>query len=181
MARRTSARRFAQAVFQIALEKEELDKWQTDLGTIDSLREDAAFMAVLENPKVPFDSKAKLLSERLGGIGPLALNLALLLVARGAIGIIGDIAAEYRRLVDAQRGIEPAEVITAVPLDEADKKKLAENLSAMVGKQVTLDTSVDPEILGGIIARMGGKLLDGSTRSRLAALKRELVGAEKKH
>ena len=174
MARRTSARRFAQAVFQIALEKEELDKWQTDLGTIDSLREDAAFMAVLENPKVPFDSKAKLLSERLGGIGPLALNLAYLLVTRGALGLTGEIVEEYQQLVNSHRGIEKAEVTTAVPLDDEDKKRLEERLGAIVNKKVIITTTVDSSLIGGFIARIGGKLLDGSTRSRLEALKREM-------
>ncbi|MGD9143877.1 MAG: ATP synthase F1 subunit delta, partial [Dehalococcoidia bacterium] len=81
-----------------------------------------------------------------------------------------------QRLLDTYRGIEPAKVITAVPLDEKDKQKLTERLSAVVGKQVVLKAEVDPEILGGIIARVGGKLLDGSTRSKLAALKRELTG-----
>ena len=78
------------------------------------------------------------------------------------------------------RGIETAEVTTAVPLDDKDKKKLAEKLGALVGAKVELKTQVDPEILGGIVARVGGKLLDGSTRSKLAALKKELVGGERK-
>ena len=83
-------------------------------------------------------------------------------------------------MLDNYLGVEQAEVVTAVPLDENDVQKLAKNLGAVVGKEVVVKAEVDPEILGGIIARVGGKLLDGSTRSRLAALKRELVGAEKK-
>ena len=108
------------------------------------------------------------------------MNLVYLLIARSGIGMVADIAAEYQRLLDSHRGIEPAEVITAVPLDEKDIKKLTDNLSAVVGKDVVVRAEVDPEILGGIIARVGGKLLDGSTRSKLAALKRELVGTGRK-
>ncbi len=91
-----------------------------------------------------------------------------------------DIAGEYQRLLDGYYGIEPAEVITAVPLDDKDIQKLTENLSALVGKKIVLKSEVDPGVIGGIVARVGGKLLDGSTRSKLAALRRELVGTERK-
>ena len=175
MARRVYARRYAQAVFEIALEIKELDRWQSDLRKMASLTEDATLIAFVESPKIHFDDKARLLSEWLDGISPLALNLVYLLVARGRLGMIGDIADEYQRLLNNYRGIEPAEVITAISLDEEDKPRLSEHLSAMVGKKVTLKTEVDSRLIGGIIARIGANLLDGSTRSKLMALKRELV------
>ena len=178
MARKVYARRYAQAVFEIALERKELDKWQSDLRRIASLGEEAAFMAALESPKFHLDDKAKLLSERLGDINPLALNLACLLVAKGRLGMVGDIANEYQRLLDGYRGIEHAEAITAIPLADADKQRLSERLSAVTGKKVVLKSEVDSSLIGGIIARVGGKLIDGSTRSKLVALKNELVGAK---
>ncbi len=177
MAVRFYARRYSQAVFEMALEAKELDRWQSDLRKIASLAEDATLAAFLESPKIHFDDKTRLLSERLDGINPLALNLAYLLVARGRLSMIGDIADGYQRLLDSYRGIEPAEVITAIPLGEEDKLKLAEHLSAVVGKKVVLKTEVDSRLIGGLIARIGGKLLDGSTRSKLEALKKELAGA----
>ena len=177
MARRGYARRYSQAVFEIALETKELDRWQSDLKKVVSVVGDAAFMALLESPRFHFEDKARLLSERLRGINPMALNLVLLLVTRGRLSIIGDIADGYQRLLDSYRGIEPAEVTTAVPLDDKDRVKLAEHLGAMVGKKVRLKCEVDPSLIGGIVARIGDKLLDGSTRSKLMALKRELVGA----
>ena len=179
MARRIYAKRYAQAVFNIAVEREELDRWQSDLRKMASLGEDAAFVAFLESPKLHFDDKARLLSERLGDINPLALNLAYLLVARGRLAMVGDIADEYQRLLDSYRGIEQAEVTTAIPLDDEDKIRLAEHLGAVVGKKVVLKPEVDSSLIGGIIARIGGKLLDGSTRSRLRALKKELSGVAK--
>ena len=112
----------------------------------------------------------------MGEVNPLALNLVRLLIARDSIGIVGDIAEEYQHLLDGYHGIVPAEVVTAVPIDDSDVQRLTENLSAFVGKKVVLKSAVDPDIIGGIVARVGGKLLDGSTRSKLAALKRELVG-----
>ena len=180
MARKAYARRYAQAVFEIALEKKELERWQSDLQKIVSTVGDDAFLAAMESPKIKFDDKVRLLSERLGDVNPLVLNLVRLLIARVGIGMIGDIADEYQRLLDSYHGIEPAEVIIAVPLDDKDIQKLTENLSTLVGKKIVLKSEVDPRVIGGIVARVGGKLLDGSTRSKLAALRRELVGAERK-
>lgn len=180
MAKKAYARRYAQAVFELALEEKELERWQSDLQMVVKALEDATFLAALESPKLKLDDKTRLLSARLGDINPLVLNLVRLLITRLGISMIGDIADEYQRLLDSYHGIEPAEVITAVPLDDKDIQKLTENLSALVGKKVVLKPEVDPDIIGGIIARVGGKLLDGSTRSKLAALKRELVGAERK-
>jgi len=177
MARKAYAKRYSQAVFEIALETKELDKWQSDLRKIVGIVGDAAFMALLESPKFHFADKARLLSERLEGINPLALNLVLLLVTRGRLDIIGDIADEYQRLLDSYRGIEQAEVMAAIPLSDEDKLKLAEHLGAIVGKKVVLKSEVDSRLIGGIVARIGGKLLDGSTRSKLVALRRELAGA----
>ncbi len=180
MPKKASARRYAQAVFEIALERKELEQWQSDLKKLVDTVSDDTFLAALESPKIKFEDKARLLSERLTDINPLALNLVYILITRAGVGMIVNIAEEYQRLLDGYHGIEPAEVITAVPLDDKDIQKLTENLGALVGKKVVLKSEVDPDILGGIIARVGGKLLDGSTRSKLVALRRELVGTERK-
>ncbi|MFC1892546.1 ATP synthase F1 subunit delta [Chloroflexota bacterium] len=175
MAKRVYARRYAQAVFHIALEKGELDRWQSNLSKIAGLAEDASLVALLESPKIHFDAKAQLLSEQLGAVNPVALNLVYLLVTKGRMSMAGEIADEYQRLLDSHQGIERAEVITAVPLDDEHKQRLTQQLATMLGKKVALKAEVDPGIVGGIMARIGGKLLDGSTRSKLTGLKRELV------
>jgi len=90
---------------------------------------------------------------------------------------VGDIADEYQRLLDSYRGIEQAEVITAVPLGDEGKLKLGKRLAAVFDKKVVLKSGVDSSLIGGIIVRIGGKLIDGSTRSRLESLKRELISA----
>ncbi|MBA7683867.1 ATP synthase subunit delta [subsurface metagenome] len=177
MARKVNTQRYAQAVFEIALETKELDSWQSDLQRIASLAEDDAIVAFLESPKIPFDDKSKLLSEQLNGVNSLALNLVYLLAARGRLRSIDDIADNYQQLLDNYRGIEVAEVVTATALDEKDKRRLAEHLSVIVGKKVTLKTEVEPGLIGGVIAKIGGKLLNGSTRSKLDALRKELVRA----
>lgn len=176
MARRFFARRYAQAVFAIAREKNELDRWQSDLDRVAKLSADATVTALLENPKVPFEAKARLLSGQLGDISPLALNLVYLLVTKGRLGIIGDIYNEYRLLLDSYRGIERAEVTTAIALDEKEIARLAEQLGAVVGKRVVVETKIDKGLIGGIVARVGGKLLDGSTISKLVAMREAVAG-----
>lgn len=179
MARKVYARRYAQAVFEIALETKELDKWQSDLTKIASLAEDDTLIAFLESPKIQLDDKVKLLSEQLKDINPLVLNLVYLLSARARLRMIGDIADDYQRLLHNYRGIETAEVTTATALEEEDRRRLAEHLSAIVGKKVTLKTEVEPRLIGGVIARIGGKLLDGSTRGKLESLKKALGSTKK--
>jgi F-type H+-transporting ATPase subunit delta len=176
MAKQAYARRYAQAVFEIALEKNELDRWQADLQKMVGAVTDSTFLAALDSPKIKIENKSRFLKERLGDINPLALNMALLLINRTGIGVITEIADEYKRLLDNYHGIETAEVTTAVQLDDKEKQKLADRLGVLVDAKVELNTRVDPEILGGIVARVGGKLLDGSTRSKLVALKKELAG-----
>ena len=175
MPRKFNAQRYARAVFEIALAEKELERWQSDLQNLVGAFGDEQLLAVLESPKIKFEEKSRLLAQ-FNGIGPLALNLVRLLVTRGGIHLLPEITAAYNHLVDDYRGIQTAAVVTAVPLDKKDKEKLAEELGAMVGKKVNLETTVDPAIIGGIVARVGGRLLDGSTRSKLTALKKELAG-----
>jgi len=176
VARRFYARRYAQAVFNIAREKKELDKWQSDLKQVAALSSDATVTAFMENPRVPFEAKAKLLAGQLGGINPLALNLVYLLVSRGRLGMLGAIADEYQLLLDGYRGIERAEVTTAIALDDKDIAGLEERLGAMVGKKVVVEARVDSGLIGGMVARVGGKLLDGSTINKLMAMRKALAG-----
>jgi F-type H+-transporting ATPase subunit delta len=175
MPKKANARRYARAVYEIALEAKALEPWQADLQKIVGVLSNADFMAAMESPKIRFEKKSQLLADGLADVSPAALNLVRLLIMKNGISEIGEIAAEYRRLVDAYHGVQQAQVVTAVPIDARDKEKLAENLGALAGSKILVESQVDPAILGGVIARVGGKLLDGSTRSKLAALKRELA------
>ena len=174
MAKKAHVRRYVQAVFEIALERQELDKWQSELRKIAVLGEDPAIPPLLENPKLRFEDKKKLLSGVLTDISSLAMNLVYMLVTKGNLNMVTDIADGYQEMLDIYRGIERADVVTAVPLDDDDRKRLEARLGAVVNKKVIVTQEVDPDLLGGIVARMGGRLLDGSVRSRLAALKSEI-------
>ncbi len=171
----TFAKRYAQAAFRIAQEKNELQEWRPDLREIAELMQDLEFAALVENPKLPFELKAKLAQERLGKINPLALNLAYLLIAKGRLKSAGQIADEYEHLLDDYYGIRHAEVITAIPLDDADKERLSHRLEAIVGKKVSVSLQVDPNILGGVVARINDSLIDGSIHNKLEIMKKSLV------
>jgi F-type H+-transporting ATPase subunit delta len=170
-----SAKRYAQAVFQIALENNQIDSWRSELDTVAATLSDPQLKAILEDPKVHLDNKIELVKKCLPGISQLALNFSYLIVTKQALGIVERIATEYHRMADALQGLEHARVTTAVELNEDDRERLSKHLAAMTGKKVTVETDVDSSIIGGYVARIGDKLLDGSTRAKLEALKKKLV------
>ncbi len=176
MARVTSGKRYAQAAFKLALEQGELDSWQASLRKIADVTTEEKLMALLGNPKLPFEVKKALLAERLGKINPLALNLAYLLVRKDRLGIAGDISQQYDRLLDTHHGVEHVEVITALPLGDEDKERISSQFGEITGHKVAIDAQVDPSIVGGIKAKIGDTLIDGSIRNRLEALRKSLVG-----
>ena len=174
MVAKGSARRYARAVFELD-EKDQIAEWQDDLDKIISIGEDATIAAYLENPNIHFEDKARLLHERLGGVNPMVLNLVYVLLTRSRLDMLPDIAAEYQRLVDDYQGVERAEVTTASPLDDETRKKLSREIGRLIGKKVILKTEcVNPDLIGGVVVKVAGKLLDGSTRGKLAALKKEI-------
>jgi F-type H+-transporting ATPase subunit delta len=112
----------------------------------------------------------------------MIIKLVAILSAGGKLTLVSEIAEEYQRLVDNYRGIEgaeTAEVTTAIQLDTDYQLKLAQRITEIFGKPVILKTIVDPSIIGGIVIRVGDKLIDGSLRTKLAALKKELGGVAK--
>ena len=177
MARVTSGKRYAQAVFKLALEKGELESWQASLRKIADITTDEKLMVLLENPKLHFAAKKVLLAEWLGEINPLALNLAYLLVRKDRLGIAGDISVRYDSLLDAYHGVEHVEVITALPLDDEGRERISSRFGEIIGHKVVIDAQVDPSIIGGIKAKIGDNLIDGSVKSKLGALRKSLVEA----
>ena len=177
MAKAVSARRPAQAVFQIALEKKELESWQSDLNIIAEVLRNPQLAAMLENPKIQFNQKERILQKILTGINPVAMNLVRFLVVKKRIRIVEDLVAEYRRLMNAHYGRETAEVITAIPLGDDERKKLQKKLSVITQKEIVITTQVDSDIIGGLVAKVGDQVIDGSVRTRLKDLRKSLVEA----
>jgi len=177
MPKAASAKRYAQAVFELAKEKGQLVGWLIELRAIQEVLKEPQLKVLMESARVPTHVKRRVLEEALTGAEPLARNFISLLLAKDRLALLDDIVEEFQRLADAEAGIQHAEAITAVPLDEADKKKLEERLAALTGKKIVLSTRVDESLIGGIVTRLGDKVIDGSTRTKLLALKRSLAEA----
>ena len=175
MPKRVSGKWYAQAIFELALEKKELEGCQKGLDQLAELTRDESLMALLENPKLPFEAKEHLLREKLGEGHPFVFNLALLLVSKDGLRLAGDIDHHFRLLFDAYRGIEHAEVTTAVPLNEKEREIVSNRIGEFTGRKVTLDLQVDPSIIGGFIARIGDTMIDGSVRQNLDSLGKNLL------
>ena len=173
-----SANRYAEAVFELASETGTADAWARDLQTIAEFVSDADVRGLLASGRVPRDEKLRLLSAALESkIAPQAWNLVRLLEQRGKADLGPEILRGFMERYDAQRGVAHAIVTTAVPLSDDELQAIATRLSTITGKQIDVTALVDESILGGLVARIGDELIDGSTKSRLVALKRRLEGA----
>ncbi|MFC2009943.1 ATP synthase F1 subunit delta [Chloroflexota bacterium] len=171
---RASARRYAEAVFQIALETGKLDAWLNDLETIKGFTTQAGYLSVIGDPRWSISAKLQYVDQSASRILDEAKNLLKLLVTKGHTRLAGEIFSEYRQLLNQHRGVANASIITAFPLDEQEEKQVMGFLSNLLNKIIILDEEVDPEIIGGIVARVEGKLLDGSTATKLNKLKNYL-------
>ena len=174
-----SARRYAQAIFEIAQAKNNLDEWKKELRKLSDLMKDREIVDLIDHPKVPFNLKAELIKQKLNTPNELVLNLCYLLILKGRIKNTEQIADEYDNLLDEQRGIKHAVVTTAVPIDETDKQKITGQLEKITGRKVTVKLKVNPSILGGMVARIEDTLIDGSIRNSLDLLRKDLVEATK--
>ena len=176
MARGASARRYAQAVFAIALEQGEPDRWLDDLALLSDAMVNEEFANFLDAPQLTLSQKTDMIEESLGdSIGPLALNLISLLASRNSARLLPSITESYQEMLDEHNGIERAEVVSAVALSDEQQDRIETMLKGIVGKDITSTSRIDPQILGGFVARVGDKVIDGSTRTRLDELRRELV------
>jgi F-type H+-transporting ATPase subunit delta len=173
----TAAKRYAQAAFELASRDKDIESWAASIDAIAEFMSEADIKRVLENTRVSQETKLQLIGAGLGDLPRMPLNLARLLVRKGRTNLAGDIAAAFRQLVDDESGIAHVYARTAVPIDEAELAALTTRLRDRTGKNVVLETEVDPSLLGGIVIQIGDQLVDASTRARLQALRGSLVGA----
>ena len=176
-AREIAGRRYALAVMEIARADASLDEWQAALGTLESLTERRQFVDALQADGVTDEQFDAVARQAHDGIGNKQLNLFRLLRSKRRLALGPSIASFYDELLDEERNVARATVRTAVELDSDRQASLQRRLAAQTGKQVELETVVDPSILGGMTVRIGDRLLDASTRTRLQNLRRELERA----
>ena len=177
MARRdTAARRYAEAAFEVAMRDGTLERWRRDLDLAASLAGDERVLAVLANPAIPIERRATVLDELLGDrVSEQAANLIRLLLRRGRIEDLPRVAAQYRRLDDERQGITHATATSAAELTQDEIRELTARLEQSTGGRIALDVEVDPSLLGGLVVRVGDRLIDGSVRGRLERLRNQLI------
>jgi F-type H+-transporting ATPase subunit delta len=140
-----------------------------------ALETSADLRLTLGDPRLPLERKHGVVADLLGGrVLPLTLNLVNFLVAAGHSRDLPDIADELAARAAAERDRVVAEVSTAFELDEETVQRLAEALSRATGKQVEVKTVIDPSLVGGVVARVGDTVIDGSLRHRLEGLRQAL-------
>ena len=176
MIQEVAAKRYAEAAYLIAREDAKEEAWADGLRAMAVLFGDTQAQALLESTRVPAAQKTQLVEKALAGADPLVRNLARLLLRRGRTALGPQIAEAYQELLDEAQGIRHAVVTTAVPLSADDLNAVERRLAEIAGGQVVVKPAVDESILGGLVVRIGDRLIDGSTRSHLEALRRRLAG-----
>ena len=174
----TEATSLAQEIFAAAMAAKEPVGYLSEIRRVCDLLKDGTLMAALADSPLPAPEKIKLLSERTGVLAPSVSQVVTSLIDRGRLAEMDDVAVEYQRLLDiyhGAEGAEVAEVTTAVALDDDAKLSLGKRLTEIIGRPVVVKADVDPSVIGGIIVRIGDKLIDGSVRSRLQTISKELL------
>jgi F-type H+-transporting ATPase subunit delta len=176
----TIAQRYAQAIFDLGVETSSLPALTEDIRKLaETYEESAELQKLMGNPLIPVEAlvaTVREIGERLG-ISPMAHNAAGLLARRKRMFALPAIATELVRLADEKAGVVRATVTSAEPLSDAYVERLTQELGTMTGKKVALTRKQDPELMGGVIVRIGDRVLDGSVRARLQQLKSQLLSA----
>jgi F-type H+-transporting ATPase subunit delta len=175
MAKRDSApRRYAEAAFQLADRDGSIETWRRELEQA-AAATDGQLMAVLANPALPLDQRLQAADRVLAGLSQSVRNTVLLLVRRGRIEQLPRVVAEFVRLDERRRGITHATATSAAPLTDPEVLALTARLEQMIGGQIALTTDIDESLLGGLVVRVGDRLIDGSVRGRLERLRNQLA------
>jgi F-type H+-transporting ATPase subunit delta len=179
MARReTAARRYADAAFEIGRADRTLDRWAQDLARFAELFALSDLRTLLEHPAIPFAQKERILGRVSGdGVAREAINLILLMVRRGLPRSVPRMVEHFNELLRRERGIERAEIRSALPLDDEERSAIADRLRQLTHNEIEISEQVDPLLIGGIAVRIGDQLYDASVRSRLERLRARLTTA----
>ncbi len=170
------ARRYAGAIFDIGLKQHTLDRTLADVQEIAELFSIRKLAYLLREPNIPAQRKETAIRQGLASrVLPTSLNLALLVVQRGLVDLMQNIARELHQLVLDYKNEAVAEVTTATRMDETQQSLVKQALERMTGKKIVLATRVQPNILGGVVARVGDQVIDGSVERRLKLLQQQLL------
>ncbi|MBW3588584.1 MAG: ATP synthase F1 subunit delta, partial [Actinobacteria bacterium] len=176
MTRDSASTGYAKAIFEIARSEGALERVADELFRIArTLESEHQLRQTLTDIALPAEGKEKLIDDLLKEkASPHTLNVLKFVVGAGKARDLVDIADELARLAEEESNREIAEVRTAVELDDATKQRLQKALVAATGKNVSMKVIVDPKVLGGVFARVGDVVIDGTVRHKLESLREHL-------
>ncbi|HYB23734.1 MAG TPA: ATP synthase F1 subunit delta, partial [Solirubrobacteraceae bacterium] len=167
---------YGRSLFQVAREQGKLDELREQLVQFAQALEDNRELAVFFfSPYFSTNEKQSSLDRLLVGADPVFVNFLKLLIDNHRMPVIYRIRHEYERLWDEENKTLPVEITSAIALDEGTTASLGRTIGERAGRKVTLSARVDPDILGGIIIRVGNSILDASIRNRLEQLRRHVA------
>jgi F-type H+-transporting ATPase subunit delta len=172
-----SAGLYARRALELAARSNQLERWRDDLRVVAATPvSDVLRCCRWQDGDLMADESA--IASHIGDVLPEVADFACLLARNNKEAILSEIAAEYSRLLDEYYGVRQAEVTTAVPLDDDARRLIETRLREIAGSSFTLDERVDPTIVGGIIVRVGDRIIDRSVRARLQALRDSVLESE---
>ncbi|KJS68508.1 MAG: ATP synthase F0F1 subunit delta [Peptococcaceae bacterium BICA1-7] len=168
--------RYAEALYTIAEREKSVEVIEQELIAVDAVvRDNRDLQKVLYHPRITSEDKKSLLSELLSGkVSQVTLEFLNLLVDRQREQFLSVIVEYYINLANKARNITEAKVTSAVELTAKEQKEMAALLDKITGKKVETSFSVDPSLIGGVVVRIGDRVIDGSIRTRLATLREHL-------
>ena len=152
-----------------------IDRWERDLLALREALASEQLAQLAEHPAVPYADKERVLRRAVGDVSPEAMNLVLLMIRRGRPKAIGSMVQHFADLVRRERGVVLAEIRTALPLDEEQRRDVTERLRSLTGSKIEINEVVDEALIGGITVRIGDRLYDASVRNRLERLRARLT------
>lgn len=173
--------RYARALAQV-VEEQKLDAAATTAQLTEFARllgESPELHEVLVNPAIPEPQKLNVLDaiSARNGMSKAVRNFIALVAKHDRLGELNDMVSSFHSISDAAGSIAEAEVVSAHPLDEGNRKLIEQKIADMTGERVSATYSEDPSLLGGAIVKVGSTVYDGSVRAQLEMLKQRLVGA----
>ncbi|MGH7686977.1 MAG: F0F1 ATP synthase subunit delta [Candidatus Dormibacteria bacterium] len=169
------ARRYARAYFDLARDAHDIPGWRSELAAVTSTLSDPNVASALQNPRLPLAQRVRLGMSLLEGAATPGRNLARLLIERRRTQRAAEILSAYDELADRASGVLRAEVLTAVPVDAQLQERITLELSRRFGRSVRPTVRHDPSILGGLVVRVGDRVIDDSIRTHLQQLQAALA------
>ena len=169
---------YANGIFELAKAEGELERVESELFTVAQALDDSPELrSTLTDPQLPLEKKQALIDDLIGGrASSLSVDLVQLIVSQGRASELPDIARAVVEAAAASRDRAVAEVRSAVPLDEETIERLAVALGRATGKSVEVKVVVDESVIGGIVARVGDIVIDGSLARRVDSLRQAVEG-----